>query len=213
MCTWWCCWWGDLTGKELSSRWDGPPWSQQTWAVKRGLAAVPLSQEGAESPFNTMWPGLRSTSVPSDIFIHPAVCGSSSIQPFGHNRHRPKIGGLRPLLGEGELGPHLTQCCLGWGLSPCQMASSSIQPFGHNRYGRKIGGALPPFGEEELGPYLTQCGQGRGLPAYQVSSWPIQPFGHSTPTSQAGQRDNSPIKQGEPFYKWSPKKGPLEWEK
>jgi len=43
------------------------------------------------------------------------------MQPFGHNRHGPKIGGgLRPLFGEGELGPHLTQCgqrrgpCLLW---------------------------------------------------------------------------------------------------
>jgi len=29
----------------------------------------------------------------------------------------------------GELGPHLTQCGLGRGLSPYQVASSSIQPF------------------------------------------------------------------------------------
>jgi len=33
---------------------------------------------------------------------------SRSIQPFGHNRHGPKIGGLCPL-GEREQGPHLTQ--------------------------------------------------------------------------------------------------------
>jgi len=32
----------------------------------------------------------------------------------------------------GELGPHLTQCQLGWGLSPYQVISWSIQPFGHN---------------------------------------------------------------------------------
>jgi len=31
------------------------------------------------------------------------------MQPFGRNRYGPKIGGLCPL-GEGELGPHLTQC-------------------------------------------------------------------------------------------------------
>jgi len=29
--------------------------------------------EGAGSPSNTMWPGPRSTSVPSGVFIHPAV--------------------------------------------------------------------------------------------------------------------------------------------
>jgi len=31
-----------------------------------------------------------------------------------------------------DLGPHLTQCGLGWGLPPHQVASWSIQPFGHN---------------------------------------------------------------------------------
>jgi len=41
-------------------------------------AAVPLSA-GNWFPSNTMWPGPRSTSVPSGILIHP------SIQPFGYN--------------------------------------------------------------------------------------------------------------------------------
>jgi len=37
-------------------------------------AAVPLLRGGgAGSPSNTMWPGLRSTSVPSGVFIHPTV--------------------------------------------------------------------------------------------------------------------------------------------
>jgi len=39
---------------------------------KRGGAAVPLSQ-GAGTQSNTMWPGPTSTSVPSGVFIHPAV--------------------------------------------------------------------------------------------------------------------------------------------
>jgi len=77
----------------------------------------------------------------------------------GDNRDRPKRGGFRPLLGEGELGPNLTQCRLRWGLSPYQVASWSIQPFGHNRYGRKIGGALPPFG-------------GRGAGSQYNTMWP-----------------------------------------
>ena len=54
------------------------------------------------------------------------------MQPFGRNRHGPKIvGGCAPL-GEGELGPHLTQCGQGRGLPVCQVLSWSIQPFGHN---------------------------------------------------------------------------------
>jgi len=40
---------------------------------KRGEgSAVPLSR-GALTPSVTVWPGPRSTSVPSDVFIHPAV--------------------------------------------------------------------------------------------------------------------------------------------
>jgi len=32
----------------------------------------------------------------------------------------------------GELGPHLTECGLGRGLSPCQVSSGSIRRFGNN---------------------------------------------------------------------------------
>ena len=39
---------------------------------KSGGAAVPLSW-GAGTPSNTSWLGLRSTSVPSGVFIHPTV--------------------------------------------------------------------------------------------------------------------------------------------
>jgi len=53
-----------------------------------------------------------------------------------------KLGVCVPL-GEGELGPHLTQCDQGWGLPPYQVASWSIQPFGHNWHGPKIGDCAP----------------------------------------------------------------------
>jgi len=39
---------------------------------KRGGGAVPLSRS-AGNPSNTMWPAPRSTSVPSGVFIYPAV--------------------------------------------------------------------------------------------------------------------------------------------
>jgi len=49
---------------------------------KRGGAAVLLSRrDGALS--NTMWPGRG---------LLPYQVESSSVQPFGHNRHGPKIG-------------------------------------------------------------------------------------------------------------------------
>ena len=49
-------------------------------------------------------------------------------RPFDHNRHWPKIGGLHPLFGEGELGPHLAQCGLGRGLPPYQLSGILIRP-------------------------------------------------------------------------------------
>jgi len=36
-------------------------------------AAVPLSRELGRTPSSTMWPEPRSTSVPSGVFIHPAI--------------------------------------------------------------------------------------------------------------------------------------------
>jgi len=40
---------------------------------KEGGAAVPLSEMGAGSPSNTMWPELRPTCVPSFILTRPTV--------------------------------------------------------------------------------------------------------------------------------------------
>jgi len=75
---------------------------------------------------------------------------SWSIQPFGHNKHGPKIGGV-PFLGERELGPHLAKCGLGLGLPLYQVASWSMQPFGHKDMGWKFWWALPLIEEEEQG--------------------------------------------------------------
>ena len=113
---------------------------------------------------------------------------ATSIQPFDHNKHGPKIWGFCPPFAEGERSPHLTQSRLCRGLAPYQVTSWSMQPFGRNRYGPKIGGCAP-LGEGELGPHLTQCGQSRGLSACQVSSWSIQPFGHSAQTLQRDRTD------------------------
>ena len=53
--------------------------------------------------------------------LPPYQVTSWSIQPFGHNRHWPKIGGYAAFfLGGGQLGPHLAQCGRGRGLPPCQ---------------------------------------------------------------------------------------------
>jgi len=59
----------------------------------------------------------------------PCQVASWSIEPFGHNRYGPKIGAN---FGEGELGPHVTQCGQDRGIPACQVSSWFVQLFGHN---------------------------------------------------------------------------------
>jgi len=59
-----------------------------------------------------MWPGPRPISMPSDPSSRLATTD------MGQKLER----GAMPLFGEGELGPHLTQCRLGRGLPPYQVA-------------------------------------------------------------------------------------------
>ena len=137
-------------------KWHLGPSSRLFMEMGRKLGLCPFRGAGVGSQSNTMLRRPTPTSVPSGILIHPAIWQQ---QIWAEN------WGLRPLLGKGQLGPH-----------------------------------------------LTQCGQGRGLPAYQVSSWSIQPFGHNIPTTQTGQTDNGLIAQSKPLYKWSPKNSiPLWW--
>ena len=92
-------------------------------------------------------------------------------RPFGHNRHGPKSGGLLYPFFWGELGPHLTQCGLRWGLPLYQVSSWSIQPFGHNRHGPKSGASVPlSGGRGYICPHVTQCSLGWGLLPYQLAS-------------------------------------------
>jgi len=60
--------------------------------------------------------------MPSDILIHTAIWPQ---QKCAEN------SGLCPF-GEGELGPHQTQCGQGRGVPACQISSWSGQTFGHN---------------------------------------------------------------------------------
>jgi len=85
-------------------------------------------------PCNTMSPGTRPTSIPSDIFIHPVVWPQ---QTWAEN------WGAVPFFE--ELGPYLTLCGVGRGQPPCRVSPGSIQPFGHNRQGPKFGVLCPHF--------------------------------------------------------------------
>jgi len=141
--------------------------------LKIGGCCAPFAG-GDGSPCNTMWPGPRSTSVPSGVFIHPA---SSRLATIVMGR---KLGDV-PLLG--ETATHVTQrrlshwvvgCALfsrgGWVLiehkfawpRPTSIPSGIlVHPvsFGHNgSHWPKIGSCAPREGE--LGTHLTQCGLG-----------------------------------------------------
>jgi len=75
-------------------------------------------------PFNTKYPALRPTSIPSGILMHAAIWPQHTwVENWG----------LCPPLGEGEMGPHLTQCGRGQCLPTCQVSSWSVQPFGHSK--------------------------------------------------------------------------------
>jgi len=129
------------------------------------------------------WAGSHPTQRRLGRGLPPYQVASWSIQPFGHNRHGPKIGwGLCPFFW-GKLGPHTKSP--GLRPTPYQVESYSIQPFGHNGDGPKIGGCAS-LGEGELGSYLTQCRLGSRLPPYQVVSWCIQPFGHNRHAPKMG---------------------------
>jgi len=105
---------------------------------KEGGAAVPLSRR-AGTPSNTVWPGPRSTFVPS-----------------GHNRHGPKIGwGGCALFSVGSWVP--IEHKVAWAEAYLHIPSGILvhpavwpqRTLAENR-------GLCPL-EEELGPHLTQC--------------------------------------------------------
>jgi len=105
----------------------------------------------------------------------PYQVATSSIQPFGHNRHGPKIECALFLGVAGSPsntktpGPRPTSIPSGILVHPAVWPQRTLV----KNWG------LAPLGEEELAPHLTQCRVGRGLPPYQVASWSMQPFGHN----------------------------------
>jgi len=74
--------------------------------------AVPLFG-GAATPSNTTSPAPRFTSVPRGILIHPAVWPQRTLVENCLLFH----------FSGGQLGPHLTQCRVGRGVTPYQVTS------------------------------------------------------------------------------------------
>jgi len=87
-------------------------WPQRTSAENWGLCTF----RGGE-----MGPHLTQCHLGRGL--PPYQVASSSIQPLGHNRHRPKIGARVVLFFSGELDRHRTQSRPGRGLPPYQEAS------------------------------------------------------------------------------------------
>ena len=96
----------------------------------------------------------------------PYQVASSSIQPFGHNRHGPKTGDV-PLLG--ELRPHLTQRRLGWVYLCTKWHPDPSSRLTTIDMGQILGGGCAFF-SWGLGLNRTQSRLRRGLPPYHVAS-------------------------------------------
>jgi len=97
---------------------------------------------------------------------------SWSMQPFGHNRHGPKIGGSAPFLGRGSWIAGSPSNTMSLRLRPTFLPSGTLiqQSIWPQHWDW---GGLCRLGGGDLGLRLTQCGQDRGLPACQVSSWSV----------------------------------------
>jgi len=104
----------------------------ETIDIGHKLGAVTLLGGRAGCPCNTMRP--RPTLVPSGILFHPAVWPQ---QTWTDN------WGLCPFFGEGQLGPHLSQCGLSRGLPPYRWHLDPSRRFGTVHMGRKIGRSIP----------------------------------------------------------------------
>jgi len=132
---------------------------------------------------------------------------SWSIQPFGCNRHGPKIWGSAPFLERGTGSPILHKVAWAeaylptkWNLDPCIYLAQHIWATNWRAVPLcRRGAGSPSNNNNNNNPIckapecqktsVALCGQGLGIPARQVSSLYIQPFGHSTPTSHTGQTD------------------------
>ena len=100
---------------------------------------MPLSRR-AGTPSNTIWPGLRSTSVPSGVFIHPVIWLQRTLD---------KIRGCAPL-GEAKPGPHLTHSCLAEAYLHTKWHLDTSSRLSTIKMSRKRG-ALPPSGRRGAG--------------------------------------------------------------
>jgi len=133
-----------------------------------------LLSRGAESPFNTMSPGPRPTSVPNGIFIHPAVCPQ---QTWAKKWGCAPLGGAAFPCNTMSPGPTSTSLSSGILIHPAIWPQQTRAEKGEWEW-------CVPF-EGELGPHVTQRGLGQGLPS---TKWHIDPCSRlaTTPRPELG---------------------------
>jgi len=125
---------------------------------KEGDCCAPFAGAGTAS--NTVWPGPGSTSIPSGVFIHPAVWPQQT-------RAKNWVSWVCLFSwGSWVRVEHKVACAEAylhtkWHHSPSSLATTDV--------GRKLG-ACAPLEEGDLGPHLAQCGLDQGLLPCQVPS-------------------------------------------
>jgi len=149
-----------------------------------------------------MWPGMRPTSIPSGILIHPAVWPQYS--------WAKKWGLLCPFRGGAAAGVAGFPSNTMWpGPKPTSIPNGIlIHPAVWPQYmRRKVGELLCPFLGEAGSPYNTMWPGPRptSTPSFILIHPTVWPQ-YTNVTSRTDRQGNGPISQGQPFYKRSPKK-------
>jgi len=123
---------------------------------------------GCYAPFAELGARLLQCGLGRGLLPHQVA--SSSIQPFGHNRHGPKIGwGGYALSSGGSWVPMEHKVTWAEAYLHTKWHHSPSYRLATTDTGRKLG-VCAPLGEGEPGPNLAQCPVGRGLPPSQVAS-------------------------------------------
>jgi len=152
-------------------------------AEKRGLLCPFLGELG---PRLIHW-GLGRGLLPYQV-------ASSSIQPFGHNRHGPTIGWewVCPLFwGRGSWDP--IEHKVAWAEAYPILSAILVHPAVWPQWTLAENWGLCPFRRGELGPHLTQCRIDRGLPH---TKWHLDPCSRLA-TIDVGRKSGAPPLFGE----------------
>ena len=120
-----------------------------TWRIRLNgpcAAAIDIGRKEGAAVLLSRELGPRLVQCCLGRGLLPYQAASSSIQPFGHNRHGPKFGrvGVPFFLGvAGSTSNTMSRRPRTTSVPSCIL---TMQPFGDNRRGPKIGWGSAPFG-------------------------------------------------------------------